>query len=131
MYQTFQQEWSIDSKSTFKFPVIRNYKIPFLAVDRLIWIKRELHLKYNKELSPLEYWRVHLGPHGRHTTVYETHSWPIFDSFFLTCWNVNADPARNGKAIGWNDKIVALEKTTWFYFRLMKTDFLFLLQTIY
>ena len=32
---------------------------------------------------------------------------------------------------GWNDKIVAIEKTTWFYFRLMKTGFLFLLQTIY
>ena len=31
---------------------------------------------------------------------------------------------------GWNDKIVAREKTTWFYFRLMKTGFLFLLQTI-
>ena len=31
---------------------------------------------------------------------------------------------------GWNDKIVALEKT-WFHFRLMKTGFLFLLQTIY
>ena len=32
---------------------------------------------------------------------------------------------------GWNDKIVALEKTIWFHFRLMKTSFLFLLQTIY
>ena len=33
---------------------------------------------------------------------------------------------------GWSDKIVALEKTTWFHFRLMKTGFLFfLLQTIY
>ena len=32
---------------------------------------------------------------------------------------------------GWNDKIVAPEKTTWFHFRLMKTGFLFLLQTIY
>ena len=32
---------------------------------------------------------------------------------------------------GCNDKIVALEKTTWFHFRLMKTGFLFLLQTIY
>ena len=32
---------------------------------------------------------------------------------------------------GWNDKIVALEKMTWFHFRLMKTSFLFLLQTIY
>ena len=36
----------------------------------------------------------------------------------------------------WNDKIVALEKTTWFHFRLTKTGFLFLfffflLQTIY
>ena len=30
---------------------------------------------------------------------------------------------------GWNDKIV--EKMTWFHFRLMKTGFLFLLQTIY
>ena len=30
----------------------------------------------------------------------------------------------------WNDKIVALEKT-WFHFHLMKTGFLFLLQTIY
>ena len=29
----------------------------------------------------------------------------------------------------WNDKIVALEKTTWFHFRFMKTGFLFLLQT--
>ena len=26
---------------------------------------------------------------------------------------------------GWNDKIVALEKTTWFHFWLMKTGFLF------
>ena len=32
---------------------------------------------------------------------------------------------------GWKDKIVALQKTTWFHFRLMKTGFLFLLQTIY
>ena len=32
---------------------------------------------------------------------------------------------------GWNDKIVALEKMTWFHFHLRKTDFLFLLQTIY
>ena len=32
---------------------------------------------------------------------------------------------------GWNDKILTLEKTTWFHFRLMKTGFLFLLQTIY
>ena len=32
---------------------------------------------------------------------------------------------------GWNNKIVALEKTTWFHFRLMKSGFLFLLQTIY
>ena len=36
---------------------------------------------------------------------------------------------------GWNDKIVALEKTTWFHFYLMKTGFFFffffLLQTIY
>ena len=32
---------------------------------------------------------------------------------------------------GWNLKIVALEKTTWFHFLLMKTGFLFLLQTIY
>ena len=34
---------------------------------------------------------------------------------------------------GWNDKIVALEKRTWFHFYLMKTGFLFffLLQTIY
>ena len=32
---------------------------------------------------------------------------------------------------GWNDKIVALEKTTWFHFHLMKTSFLVLLQTIY
>ena len=32
---------------------------------------------------------------------------------------------------GWNDKIVAQEKTTWFHFRLMKIGFLFFLQTIY
>ena len=32
---------------------------------------------------------------------------------------------------GWNDKIVVLEKTSWFHFCLMKTGFLFLLQTIY
>ena len=32
---------------------------------------------------------------------------------------------------GWNDKIVILEKTTWFHFRLMKTGFLLLLKTIY
>ena len=32
---------------------------------------------------------------------------------------------------GWNEKIVALEKMTWFHFRLMKTGFLFLLLTIY
>ena len=30
---------------------------------------------------------------------------------------------------GWNDKIVALEKTTWFPFRLMKTGFLFFFVT--
>ena len=29
------------------------------------------------------------------------------------------------KNTGWNDKIVALEKTIWFHFRLMKTGFLF------
>ena len=29
----------------------------------------------------------------------------------------------------WNNKIVDLEKTTWFHFRLRKTGFLFLLQT--
>ena len=34
-------------------------------------------------------------------------------------------------ATGWNNKIVALEKMTWFHFCLMKTIFLFLLQTIY
>ena len=28
---------------------------------------------------------------------------------------------------GWNDKIGALEKITWFHFHLMKTGFLFLL----
>ena len=28
-------------------------------------------------------------------------------------------------ATGWNDKIVALEKTTWFHFHFMKTGFLF------
>ena len=33
-----------------------------------------------------------------------------------------------GVYTGWNDKIVALEKTTWFHFRFMKTGFLFLLQ---
>ena len=32
---------------------------------------------------------------------------------------------------GWNDKIVTLEKTTWFNFHSMKTGFLFFLQTIY
>ena len=31
---------------------------------------------------------------------------------------------------GRNHKIVAIEKTTWFHFRLKKTSFLFLLQTI-
>ena len=30
-----------------------------------------------------------------------------------------------GQNTGWNNKIVALEKTTWFHFRLMKTGFLF------
>ena len=35
------------------------------------------------------------------------------------------------KHTGWNDKIAALEKATWFHFHLMKTGFLFLLQTIY
>ena len=39
---------------------------------------------------------------------------------------------KNGKSFaGGNDKIVALEKTRWFHFHLMKTGFLFLLQTIY
>ena len=37
----------------------------------------------------------------------------------------------NSAYTGWNDKIVALEKTTWFYFRLLKTGFHFLLETIY
>ena len=32
---------------------------------------------------------------------------------------------------GWNNKIITLEKTTWFHFRLKKTGFLFLLLTIY
>ena len=31
----------------------------------------------------------------------------------------------NYSITGWNDKIVALEKTTWFHFHLMKTGFLF------
>ena len=30
-----------------------------------------------------------------------------------------------GVCTGWNDRIVALEKTIWFHFRLMKTGFLF------
>ena len=37
----------------------------------------------------------------------------------------------NSNTTGWNDKIVALEKTTGLHFCLMKTGFLFLLQTIY
>ena len=50
------------------------------------------------------------------------HDWPYYFFLFLvSClWNT-----------GWNDKIVALEKTTWFHFHLMKTGFLYLLQTIY
>ena len=40
------------------------------------------------------------------------------------------DAQINVQCTGWNDKIVALEKTTWFQFRLMKTVFLFLFQTI-
>ena len=34
-------------------------------------------------------------------------------------------PSSMPRCTGWNDKIVALEKTTWFHFRLMKTGFLF------
>ena len=34
-------------------------------------------------------------------------------------------PQENKDNRWWNDKIVALEKTTWFHFRLMKTGFLF------
>ena len=48
-------------------------------------------------------------------------------------WHINHCRLFNAKSslyiyieyTGWNDKIVALEKTTWFYFRLMKTGFLF------
>ena len=36
-----------------------------------------------------------------------------------------ATPPQNISNTEWNDKIVAIEKTTWFYFRLMKTGFLF------
>ena len=48
-------------------------------------------------------------------------SWPVVYKY----------QERQEPSTGWSDKIVALEKTTWFYFRLMKTGFLFLLQTIY
>ena len=33
--------------------------------------------------------------------------------------------SNNNNSTGWNDKIVALEKMTWFHFRLMKTIFFF------
>ena len=42
--------------------------------------------------------------------------WTQIDTFILSINNLNT---------GWNDKIVALEKTTWFHFRLMKTGFFF------
>ena len=37
----------------------------------------------------------------------------------------DASPDLSALYTGWNDKIVALEKTTWFHFRLMETGFLF------
>ena len=48
-------------------------------------------------------------------------------------WRITYNDKIEGTIFtGSNDKIVALEKTTWFHFRLMKTGFLFfLLQTIY
>ena len=48
--------------------------------------------------------------------------WTLAPDFAPTSWEVTTR---------WNDKIVALEKTTWFHFRWMKTGFFFLLQTIY
>ena len=41
-------------------------------------------------------------------------------------WYANSNSSK-----GWNVTIVALEKRTWFHFRLIKTGFLFLLQTLY
>ena len=66
--------------------------------------------------------------------VVSTFSWYHVQNLvhhWLTKWdNDNLKPLQYIYT-GWNDKIVALEKTTWFYFRWMKTGFLFLLQTIY
>ena len=60
----------------------------------------------------------------------------IYSLLFLTAWERKkilvrlSCVQRPNNITGWNDKIVAQEKT-WFHFRLMKTGFLFLLQTIH
>ena len=55
----------------------------------------------------------------------------IFDSLSPTLHPSLLSIAPGSSYTEWNDKIVALEKTTWFHFHLMKTGFLILLQTIY
>ena len=49
----------------------------------------------------------------------------------LTQTTASSLRSMNDIYTGWNDRNVALEKMTWFHFRVMKTGFLFLLQTIY
>ena len=49
----------------------------------------------------------------------------IFRFLPAVTWSRWEQITTDTKTTGWNDKIVALEKTTWFHFRLMKTDFLF------
>ena len=44
---------------------------------------------------------------------------------FIPDSNDTKIPKMRTNITEWNDKIVALEKTTWFHFRLMKTGFLF------
>ena len=56
------------------------------------------------------------------------------NSTVLKLWYMNMKQSKNKYTLyiyRVERKIVALEKTTWFHFRLIKTSFLFLLQTIY
>ena len=75
----------------------------------------------NFRTNVIENWKVELAA-GRSTIKEVKIQRGIFqvDSFLpLVCIDVLQ------LYTGWNDKIVALEKTTWFHFHLMKTGFLF------
>ena len=47
------------------------------------------------------------------------------EQLFKTNFSPQKQVSHHTQYTGWNDEIVTLEKTTWFYFHLMKTGFLF------